>query len=107
MLVYFALGDAKVWRWGSKPTPGPNANGFASKWNIGFKYTFINPMPVSCHWKENLMICLTMHTLENMYLSFENGENEFSMEYNLCLKGGREGAGIRLAFSPTGAQELY
>ena len=35
MLVYFALGDAKVWRWGSKPTPGPNANGFASQWNIG------------------------------------------------------------------------
>ena len=36
MLLYFALGDAKVWRWGSKPTPGPNANGFASQWNIGF-----------------------------------------------------------------------
>ena len=36
MLVYFALGDAKVWLWGSKPTPGPNANGFASQWNIGF-----------------------------------------------------------------------
>ena len=28
MLVYFALGDAKV----------PNANGFASQWNIGFKW---------------------------------------------------------------------
>ena len=26
MLVYFALGNAKV----------PNANGFASQWNIGF-----------------------------------------------------------------------
>ena len=37
MLVYFALGDAKVWRWGSKPTPGPNANGFASQWNIGLR----------------------------------------------------------------------
>ena len=36
MLVYFVLGDAKVWRWGSKPMPGPNANGFASQWNIGF-----------------------------------------------------------------------
>ena len=40
MLVYFALGDAKVWRWGSKPTPGPNANGFASQWNIGFSHLF-------------------------------------------------------------------
>ena len=28
MLVSFALGDAKV----------PNANGFASQWNIGFKF---------------------------------------------------------------------
>ena len=25
--VSFALGNAKVWRWGSKPTPAPNANG--------------------------------------------------------------------------------
>ena len=23
---------------GSKPLPGPNANGFASQWNIGFKF---------------------------------------------------------------------
>ena len=38
MLVSFALGDAKVWRWGSKPMPVPNANGFASQWNIGFKF---------------------------------------------------------------------
>ena len=37
MLVSFALGNAKVWRWGSKPTPVPNANGFASQRNIGFK----------------------------------------------------------------------
>ena len=51
-ILYFALGvtyilafldtnmlvisKAKLWRWGSKPTPGPNANGFASQWNIGF-----------------------------------------------------------------------
>ena len=35
MLVYFALGDAKVWHWGSKPMPIPNANGFASQWNVG------------------------------------------------------------------------
>ena len=37
MLVSFALGDAKVWHWGSKPTTVPNANGFASQWNIGFR----------------------------------------------------------------------
>ena len=27
----------KLWRWGSKPTPGPNPNGFVSQWSIGFK----------------------------------------------------------------------
>ena len=28
--------NAKLWRWGSKPTQGLNANGFASQWNIGY-----------------------------------------------------------------------
>ena len=37
VMVYFALCDAKVWRWGSKPTPVPNANSFASQWNIGLR----------------------------------------------------------------------
>ena len=30
--------DAKLWRRGSKPTPGPNANGFVSQWIIGYKF---------------------------------------------------------------------
>ena len=29
-------GNATLWHWASKPTPGPNVNGFASQWNIGF-----------------------------------------------------------------------
>ena len=29
-----------MWCWGSKPKPGPNANGFASQWNIGLKLFF-------------------------------------------------------------------
>ena len=37
MLVSFALGDAKVWRRGSKPTPVLNANGFVLQWNIGLR----------------------------------------------------------------------
>ena len=32
---HVGIGNAKLWRWGSKPTPVPNANGFASQWNIG------------------------------------------------------------------------
>ena len=34
---HVGIGNAKLWRWGSKPTPVPNANGFASQWNIGLK----------------------------------------------------------------------
>ena len=37
---HVGIGNAKLWRWGSKPMPGPNANGFASQWNIGYKVLF-------------------------------------------------------------------
>ena len=32
---HVGIANAKLWHWGFKPTPGPNANGFASQWNIG------------------------------------------------------------------------
>ena len=32
---HVSIGNAKLWRWGSKPTPVPNVNVFASQWNIG------------------------------------------------------------------------
>ena len=35
--LHIGIGNAKLWHWGSKLTPGPNANGFASQWNIGFR----------------------------------------------------------------------
>ena len=31
---HVGIPNAKLWRWGSKLTRGPNANGFASQWNI-------------------------------------------------------------------------
>ena len=34
---HVGIPNAKLWRWGSKPKRGPNTNGFASQWNIGFK----------------------------------------------------------------------
>ena len=34
---HVGIPNTKLWRWGSKPTPGPNANGFASQWNIGLR----------------------------------------------------------------------
>ena len=32
---HVGVSNAKLWRWGCKPTPGPNANGFSLQWNIG------------------------------------------------------------------------
>ena len=32
---HVGIPNAKLWHWGSKPTRGQNANGFASQWNIG------------------------------------------------------------------------
>ena len=34
---HVGIPKGKVWRWGCKPTPGPDANGLASQWNIGLK----------------------------------------------------------------------
>ena len=34
---HVSIPNIKLWRWGSKPTPGSDANGFASHWTIGFK----------------------------------------------------------------------
>ena len=39
---HVGIGNAKLWLWGSKPMPGPNANGFASQWNIGLRSDVIH-----------------------------------------------------------------
>ena len=39
---HVGISNAKLWRWGSKPTPVPNANGFASQWNIGLNHMNAN-----------------------------------------------------------------
>ena len=38
VFIYQHVGilNAKLWRWESKPTRGPNVNGFASQWTIGY-----------------------------------------------------------------------
>ena len=40
---HVGIGNAKLWHWGSKPTRGPNTNGFALQWNIGFSVTDSTP----------------------------------------------------------------
>ena len=37
MLLFFALGNAKVLSFALGDAKVPNANGFESQWNIGFK----------------------------------------------------------------------
>ena len=51
---HVGIPNAKLWCWGSKPTPGPNANGFASQWNIGLRAFFI----------------LFHHVIDKMYVYF-------------------------------------
>ena len=41
---HVGIPNAKLWRSGSKPMRGPNANGFASQWNIGLKQLATSPM---------------------------------------------------------------
>ena len=41
---HVGLPNAKLWRSGSKPMRGPNANGFVSQWNIGFTLYSKNEM---------------------------------------------------------------
>ena len=36
---HVGLGNTKLWRWVSKPTSVPKANGFASQWIIGLRNT--------------------------------------------------------------------
>ena len=38
---HVGIPNAKLWRWGSKPTQGPNANGFASQRNVGLILTHL------------------------------------------------------------------
>ena len=51
------ISNEKLWHWGSEPTRGPNANGFASQWKIGFRGDVKFPHIVECqkpsgkHWK--------------------------------------------------------
>ena len=33
---HVCIPNTKLWPWGSEPTQGPNVNGFALQWNIGF-----------------------------------------------------------------------
>ena len=35
---HVGIPNAKLWHWGSKPTRGPNVNGFALQWNIGLSW---------------------------------------------------------------------
>ena len=60
MLVFFALGNAKVLSFGLGDAKVPNANGFASQWNIGFRLRWFGAdlvrMQYLCHFSGDLRI---------------------------------------------------
>ena len=35
---HVSIPNVKLWHWGSKPKPGPNAKSFAPQWNIGLSH---------------------------------------------------------------------
>ena len=37
---HVGISNAEMWLWGSQPTQGPDTNGFALQWNIGFIFLF-------------------------------------------------------------------
>ena len=47
MLVFFALGNAKVLSFALADAKVPNASSFAFWWNIGFKVVSVNMIPMS------------------------------------------------------------
>ena len=60
MLVFFALGNAKVLSFMLGDAKVPNANGFALQWNIGLKVNFkLNLMLL--HWTVNFKTLKNVH----------------------------------------------
>ena len=66
---HFGIPSAKLWRWGSKLMRGPNANGFASQWNIGFRLLWhSNKLPnmpcfmAHCSISRHLSVCSILVT---------------------------------------------
>ena len=73
MMVFFALGNAKVLSFALGDAKVPNANGFASQWSKGFNYSYIlyifgdnqvthtqYPEPGSFH---DIILCISFLTL--------------------------------------------
>ena len=54
MLVFFALGNAKVLSFALGDAKVPNGNGFASQWNIGLKHIQI----IGEAWSGTIFLCL-------------------------------------------------
>ena len=77
MLVFFALGNAKVLSFALGDAKLPNANGFASQWNIGFKFLGRERYFIICivyHYNYHSCECMCLnivHRPETPYLSLK------------------------------------
>ena len=49
---HVGISNAKLWCWGSKPMPGPKANGFALQWSIRLKTTL-----TILHEEDHILSC--------------------------------------------------
>ena len=56
--LHVGIPNAELWHWGSKTTRGPNANGFALQWNIGF-IVILSFLPDS----KNCVPCTKIHQI--------------------------------------------
>ena len=64
---HVGIGNAKVLCWGDYPTQGPNARGFALRWNIGFRSTFADIMVDRCLMKPQRIITVRWVKLFRIY----------------------------------------
>ena len=56
MLVFFALGKAKVLSFALGDAKVSNTNGFALQWNIGFRLFVQFPLDLEINWKKNRLV---------------------------------------------------
>ena len=91
--------NVKLWCWGSKPMRGPNVNGFASQWNIGFMVTLIRGSEFNFHL-DCLADLLTAAAFRNLSLIRDGYKKGKSRVLNMLCSRGSSRVGNRLRLPP-------
>ena len=72
MLVFLALGNAKVLSFALGDAKVPDANGFASQWNIGFRLRWLAFSYAIFSQEPIFMIFLLKHPRKILLMFYEN-----------------------------------